>query len=96
MNTTDAPFNTKIKLECECAACESKYRMIYFEDETTGDIKMCPFCGEPAEEFAETNAEDIPADLDEETIYTDDEYARFESDVIDDDDDLPDTKSSSD
>ena len=43
MTDTDAPFNTKIKLECECAACESKDRMIYFEDETTGDIKMCPF-----------------------------------------------------
>lgn len=89
MSLTEAPFNTKIKLECDCGACESKYRIIYFEDETVGDIKSCPFCGEPIEEFSETNqiAEEVK-DTDSETIYTDDEYARFEEEVLDDDDDV--------
>lgn len=90
MSLNDTPFNTKIKLECDCGACESKYKIIYFEDETTGDIKLCPFCGEPTEEFAETNASEIAESkdtTDDETLYTDDEYARFENEIVDDDDD---------
>jgi ubiquitin len=90
MSINDTPFNTKIKLECDCGACESKYKIIYFEDETTGDIKLCPFCGEAAEEFAETNAALVSEDnknIDDETLYTDDEYARFEEEIVDDDDD---------
>lgn len=89
MSINDTPFNTKIKLECDCGACGSKYKIIYFEDETTGEIRGCPFCGELAEEFAETNEtvmEDTK-DLDEETIYTDDDEARFKDEQIDDDDD---------
>jgi ubiquitin len=97
MSISDTPFNTKIKLECDCGACESKYKIIFFEDETTGDIKLCPFCGEPTEEFAETNEslseEKDALSSDEDTIYTDDDEARFEDDQIDDDDNSDDYKS---
>ena len=82
----DAPFNTKIKLECDCGNCQSKYKIIFFEDDTTGDIKVCPFCGEQVDEFAETNASEESEEIAEETIYTDDDYSRYESDVVDDDD----------
>jgi ubiquitin len=98
MSINDTPFNTKIKLECDCGACESKYKIIYFEDETTGDIKLCPFCGEPTEEFAETNESlsEAKDPADEETLYTDDEYARFEEEIVDDDDDIKDGTASDD
>lgn len=83
MPINDAPFSNKYKLECECAACESKYKIIYFEDDVSGELKVCPFCGEPAEEYSEQT--ESSEEVKEETIYTDDDDALFESDVIDDD-----------
>ena len=83
MPINDTPFSNKYKLECECAACESKYKIIYFEDDVSGDLKVCPFCSEPAEEYSEQN--ETSEEVKEETIYTDDDDALFESDVKDDD-----------
>lgn len=84
------PFNNKYRLECECAACDSKYKIIYFEDDVRGDMKVCPFCQEPVDEFSETNnvVEDNNKqreDGQESVLYTDDEEAVFENEIIDDD-----------
>lgn len=29
----------------ECRVCESKYKLVYDLDETSGYPKFCPFCG---------------------------------------------------
>jgi len=85
MPISEEPFNTKIKLECECSACNSQYKILYFEDETSGDMRFCPFCGDPAEEYSETNPIDQATNVSEETLYIDDEDALFEANVRDDD-----------
>lgn len=81
------PFNNKYRLDCECTACDSKYKIIYFQDDVRGDMKVCPFCEEPVEEFSETNtvAENNKQEADESILYTDDEEAVFENEIIDDD-----------
>ena len=86
MNTDDSPFQAKVKLECECAGCESKYRIIYFEDEVNREIRNCAFCGELLEEFVESKELKEEIGDDGEVIYTDDAGARYESELIDDDD----------
>ena len=82
----DSPFQSKVKLECECAGCESKYRIIYFEDEANGEIRNCAFCGELLEEFVESKELKEEIGDDGEVIYTDDAGARYEQEIIDDDD----------
>lgn len=81
------PFNNKYRLDCECTACDSKYKIIYFQDDVRGDMKVCPFCEEPVEEFSETNtvAENNKQEAGESILYTDDEEAVFENEIIDDD-----------
>jgi hypothetical protein len=81
------PFNNKYRLECECAACNSKYKIIYFEDDVSGPMMACPFCMEQADEFSETNefvAEENKTEG-ESILYTDDEEATFENKIVDDD-----------
>ena len=85
------PFNNKYRLECECSACNSKYKIIYFEDDVSGPMIVCPFCMEQTDEFSETNeyaSKEIKEDVnnfESETLYTDDEEAAFENDLINDD-----------
>jgi ubiquitin len=85
MPINDTPFNTKIKLECDCSSCDSQYKILYFEDETSGEMRYCPFCGEAADEFSETNPIAEDKNTSTETLYTDDDEALFEADVADDD-----------
>jgi hypothetical protein len=77
----ETPFQYKVKLECSCTTCNSNYKLIFFEEETSSETKYCPFCGEEVDSY-ENNS------LKEETerLYTDDEGARFENDIMDDDD----------
>ena len=88
ISSGSAPFADKYKLECECSACNSRYKIIYFEDEVSGEMIVCPFCGEGADEYSETNKDKAaaPAEATSETLYTDDEEALYENETVDDDD----------
>lgn len=81
-NTDEIPFSSKIKLECECSACQAKYEITYYEDEVTEEISRCPFCGEPLEESTEVN----PVAEEESSTYRGDDGAIVEEKYDYDDD----------
>lgn len=79
----DSPFQQKIKVEYTCETCNSNYRLIFFDEEVSSDSKYCPFCGEEVD--ASLAYENKSQKDDSRMIYTDDEGARYENDLMDDD-----------
>jgi rRNA maturation endonuclease Nob1 len=79
----ESPFQYKTKLEHTCESCGSNYKIVFFEEEVTTSAKHCPFCGEEIDEAS--TYENSSNKSDSGLIYTDDEGARFESELMDDD-----------
>lgn len=79
----ESPFQYKTKVEYTCESCNSNYKLIFFDEEISSEPKYCPFCKEDIDENLayenKSNKEDSPL------LYTDDDGARFETDIIDDD-----------
>lgn len=48
-----------------CYDCDSTYKITFWENETNGFPKFCPFCGGVKEEESD---DDIP-DIDKESLY---------------------------
>lgn len=81
----DSPFLTKTKVDCECPACDSKFKVLFFEDDAQGEVQFCPFCGGPLEEFKDQQDNVTEAD-DSDVLYTDDPDAYYQEEIVDDDD----------
>ena len=42
-----------------CRYCESDYKVIYYDEESTGQTRFCPFCGEEPHDVIDDLMEDI-------------------------------------
>ncbi len=78
-----SPFQYKTKLEYTCESCNSNFKLVYFEEEVSGMSRFCPFCGEEVDEAAAY--ENSALKEQNERLYTDDDGALFENELMDDD-----------
>ena len=67
------PTKRKLKMTtrtitAECSNCESSYEVQYEEEMVSDEFpEICPFCGDPIEEFSESEyIEDDDSDIDDD------------------------------
>lgn len=85
-----SPFQQKTKMEYTCETCNSNYKLIFFDEEVLTSPRYCPFCGEEIDETLAYTEETNPSSArlskdDKSNIYTDDDGALYENDLMDDD-----------